>query len=98
MWDDQFGRLLIFDNNNKLVGSIYYFLTLPYSDALEIGFIIFDPEVRGKGIMSQALNTFTDYLFTLKKINRIDLKIDPANTPSIRVAKKAGYVLEEEAS
>jgi RimJ/RimL family protein N-acetyltransferase len=33
-------------------------------------------------------------LFTIKKINRLELKIMPANTPSKRVAEKCGYKFE----
>ena len=36
-WQEGFGRLLICDKNERIVGSIWYFKTASYYDGLEIG-------------------------------------------------------------
>ncbi len=93
-WGPDFGRLLIVDHADKILGIIHYFTTTPYFNALEIGYLLFDDENKRKGIMTEALTLFTRHLFRTKNINRLELRIMPRNQPSIRVAEKAGYVFE----
>ena len=90
-WSEDFGRLLILNFDQVLVGSIYYFKTAIYSNALELGFIIFDNNSKGKGYTTEALSLTVNYLFSTKFMNRIQLKIAPDNEPSIKVALKCGF-------
>jgi len=90
-WREQFGRFIIEDKHSDMIGSIYYFNTVLYSDALELGFILFDEQFYGKGYMTEALTLMSDYLFTIKKIHRLQLGIMPDNLASIKVAEKCGY-------
>ncbi len=90
-WNESFGRFLIRDKEEVLIGSIYYFKTVIYSDALELGYILFNDKERGKGYTTQALSLMVDYLFKTKTMNRIQLRIDANNTPSIKVALKCGF-------
>jgi RimJ/RimL family protein N-acetyltransferase len=48
-------------------------------------------ESGGRGITTQALILLIYVLFTIHKINRLELKIVPENQASKRVAQKAGY-------
>jgi ribosomal-protein-alanine N-acetyltransferase len=77
-WDDDYGELLICDPDDHILGAAR----------------IFDAEHRNRGIMTEALTLLTYLLFTIKKINRLELKIMPANAPSKRVAEKCGYKFE----
>jgi len=90
-WSEDFGRFLIFDKKERLVGSIYYFKTAIYSDSLELGYLIFDKMSNGKGYMTEALELMVDYLFSTKTMNRIQLRISPQNEPSIKLASKVGF-------
>lgn len=90
-WNEDFGRFLIINSDNSIVGSIYYFKTAIYSNALELGYIIFDHEAKGKGYTTEALSLMVNYLFSTKYMNRIQLKIEPGNEPSIKVAEKCGF-------
>jgi RimJ/RimL family protein N-acetyltransferase len=47
------------------------------------------------GIASQAVRAATLWTHRSLAINRIWLEINPSNTPSIRVAQRAGYQLEQ---
>jgi [ribosomal protein S5]-alanine N-acetyltransferase len=76
------------------LGVILFFKAAPYFDGFEIAARIFDVEHHSRGIMTEALTLFTYLLFTLKKVNRLELKIMPANAPSKRVADKCGYKFE----
>jgi ribosomal-protein-alanine N-acetyltransferase len=90
-WCEDFGRFLILNLEHHLIGSIYYFKTAIYSDALELGYILFDGQFQGKGYMTEALSLTVKYLFSTRYMNRIQLKIAPENTSSIRMALKCGF-------
>jgi len=90
-WTEDFGRLLIVDKQNRIIGSIYYFKIAIYSDALEIGYILFDEHSRGKGYTTEALIMLTNYLFSTKSIGRIQLRVSLDNEASKKVAIKAGF-------
>ncbi len=50
---------------------------------------------RGKGIASEIAAALVDYAFGTLNMRRILATIDPANSASIRVAEKLGFVLKE---
>jgi RimJ/RimL family protein N-acetyltransferase len=90
-WGESFGRLLMTDATDKVVGEIMYFNTVQYLDELEIAYRLFGKGHWGKGVTSEALGLLTLYLFETRNINRIRLCIDTDNKGSRRVAEKAGY-------
>jgi len=93
-WTDEFGRLLIVDDTDNILGGIHYFMATPYYSGLEIGYLLFDSAIQGRGIMTEALTLFSGYLFRTREINRLELKIHPDNSPSMRVAEKVGFTFE----
>ena len=93
-WNDEAGRLLIVRPEDKIVGSIWFFKSIPYFDGLEIGYTLFDPQHRGQGIMTEALSLLTDYLFQSRKIHRVQLIIADGNVASETVAQKCGFTYE----
>jgi ribosomal-protein-alanine N-acetyltransferase len=93
-WSDEYGELLICDHEAHILGIILFFKAVPYFDGFEIAYRLFDVAYCNRGIMTEALTLLTYLLFTIKKINRLELKIMPANTPSKRVAEKCGYKFE----
>jgi RimJ/RimL family protein N-acetyltransferase len=60
-----------------MVGSIWFFKSIPYFDGLEIGYTMFDPHQRRRGIMTEALSLCADYLFQSKHIHRLQLRRFP---------------------
>jgi RimJ/RimL family protein N-acetyltransferase len=93
-WTEDFGRLLIVDKNDTVLGQIMYFKSVPYFDAFEIAYILFDAQSRGKGVMTEALTLFVRFLFETKKINRLQLTVFVGNTASKKVAEKCGFQSE----
>ncbi len=93
-WEDDHGELFICDLQDHVLGVILFFDAVPYFDGYEVAARLFDVEHHNRGIMTEALALFTYLLFTLKKINRLELKIMPDNAPSKRVAQKCGYTFE----
>jgi RimJ/RimL family protein N-acetyltransferase len=60
---------------------------------LELGYVV-APEVRGRGVATQALELLTDWAFTEIDALRIELWISASNDASKRVAAKVGYRYE----
>ena len=90
-WGENFGRLLMIDHAENIIGEIMFFKTVPYMDEFEIGYRLFGKEHWGKGATTEALQLLTRYLFEIKNINRIRLCIDVENAGSLKVAQKGGY-------
>ena len=93
-WGEKKGMLIIADREGAILGHIEYFETVSYLDEVELSYILYSPEVRGRGIASESVVLLTRYLFDRRKLNRIRLVIHPGNTASKRVAEKSGYTFE----
>jgi RimJ/RimL family protein N-acetyltransferase len=93
-WSEDYGRFLIVNATDEIVGSIWFFKSIPYFDGLEIGYTMFDPQQRRQGIMTEALSLCVDYLFQSTKIHRVQLIIAEENIASERVAQKCGFTYE----
>lgn len=91
LWGEDYGQFLICDADDRILGEILFFKTAKYMSEYEIGYRIFRPEARGKGIATEALALMTRFLFSYRQVNRIRLMIDPENVASQRVAEKCGY-------
>ncbi|MES9885192.1 MAG: GNAT family protein [Candidatus Sedimenticola sp. 6PFRAG1] len=87
-------QYVIINKSDEIVGSIWAFKSVPYFDAIEVGYQIFDHENRGKGYAAEALAIFHQYIFETKQVNRIELRIATENEPSKKVALKVGFTLE----
>ncbi|MGI4020613.1 MAG: GNAT family N-acetyltransferase [Janthinobacterium lividum] len=64
-----------------------------YCKNARIGYWLGEP-FWGKGIMSEALALFTDYIFDLFEITRIYAGVFGSNPASAKVLQKAGYQQE----
>jgi len=57
----------------------------------ELGYMV-APAARGRGVAVRALDLLTRWCFDTLGLIRLELRIDPENLPSVRVAERAGYV------
>lgn len=87
-------RYLITSPTDQILGYIWAFKSVPYFDAIEVGYQIFNSEHRGKGYASEALRLLSNYLFESTQVNRIELRIATQNPASVKVAEKQGFSLE----
>ncbi|MBN1215143.1 MAG: GNAT family N-acetyltransferase [Candidatus Lokiarchaeota archaeon] len=94
IWNEDFGRMLIVDNEDTILGYVNYFKSIKYFSALEIGAILFSTENRKKGIATEALELFIEYLFNAKDVNRLEIRAHVDNIASQRVAEKCGFIFE----
>lgn len=94
-WKDDYKLLLLTDREGKMIGELDAFKTSPNLKGPEVGFRIFKHEDYGKGLMTEALQLFSAYLFQADStILRLTLLIHSGNAASLRVAEKCGYKRE----
>lgn len=91
---EESGRLLICDLEGRPLGDLLYFRATPYFDGYEIDYRLYRLKDSGQGIMTEALALMAYLLFATRKINRLELKIDPGHAASRQVADKNGYRLD----
>ncbi len=92
-WEDQEGSILLLDRKERMLGFISFY-KIGFSEMLDLSFFIFSPQDRGKGLMGEALLLFSRYLFSTKKINRLQLHIPNYNRAAMAVAQKCGFSFE----
>ncbi|HEY2778090.1 MAG TPA: GNAT family protein [Gaiellaceae bacterium] len=56
----------------------------------EIGYVV-APAARGRGVATRAVVLLTHWGFSVLGLQRIELRIDPANEHSARIARRVGY-------
>lgn len=49
------------------------------------------PRARGRGVATQALRALVGFAWTLPDVERVELRVEPGNTASLRVAEAAGF-------
>ncbi|MCU6435622.1 GNAT family N-acetyltransferase [Undibacterium sp. Jales W-56] len=81
-------------NRGAILGRVFHFKTVPYFNSREIGYGMFTNEMRGKGIMTEAVRMLTDYLFKTTLINRLEIHMKVDNIASEKVAINCGYLKE----
>jgi len=91
---DTLSQFLIETTDGEIVGLIWSFKSVPYYDAIEVGYQIFNDQFRGKGYTTTAMALFMNYLFETQRINRLELRIATQNIPSLRIAEKLQFALE----
>lgn len=84
---------IIEDKESKPLGIISY-RSRNDSAVAEVGMLLADPEVRGKGIGEEALRLFTDYLFNIRTFARIQYQTRVDNAAMKRIGEKVGYTVE----
>ena len=75
-------------------GSLFIIKTVPYLDAMEIGYTIYDNKNHSKGYTTEALALFVEYIFKVKLISRLEIRILPSHISSEKFALKCGFQFE----
>ena len=91
---EEVGRLLIVDGEDRILGTVGYFRPAHYIDGYELAYVIFEPIRRGRGIATEAVSLLIDWLFSTKKIARLQAAMMPENAASRRVVEKCGFQRE----
>ncbi|MBC3764768.1 GNAT family N-acetyltransferase [Neptunicella marina] len=92
-WQDHAGKLIVEDDNGRIVGEVGCFKAAHYIDGREIYYRIFSG-ARGKGYASEALNLLLKLLFESSSFNRLQAVTVSGNQISEHMLKKAGFTFE----
>ena len=79
--------------DRRLVGSLSLRLADLPAGVAEAGYWV-AREARGRGVTTRALVLVSRWALSLDGVARLQLRADVQNSPSRRVAEKAGYTLE----
>jgi ribosomal-protein-alanine N-acetyltransferase len=90
---DERETFVIDDKAGRLVGVLSHFKART-PVCREIGYRLFEPELAGRGYMTQATRMVCNYLFRAFPLNRLELLMDPRNIGSERIAQKCGFSYE----
>ena len=93
-WKKDGGTLLIVNEDGEVAGHIEFFVPVPYWDAFELAYQLYDDRFAGRGYVTEAVQLLVDYLTATKKQHRLQLVIAPDNLASRRIATKCGFVEE----
>jgi RimJ/RimL family protein N-acetyltransferase len=87
-------RAIIATQEHKPLGSVNRYVEERFPDAWFIGINICEDDYLNKGIGTEALKLWVDYLFAKSNIHRIGLATYSFNPRMIRVAEKLGFTHE----
>ena len=78
---------------SKFAGTASFHRIYPEHHRAEIGYML-GKEYWGKGLASEAVNALVQFGFSTMKLHSIEANVNPANSGSIRVLEKNGFVKE----
>ena len=93
-WDKDFGKMLITDKEDIILGDITFSGPMAGFEGYDIGCNIFEEKNRGNGYAKEALKLFTAYLFEIKPIHRLSVRVFSGNIPSRKITEACGYKYE----
>jgi ribosomal-protein-serine acetyltransferase len=89
--DGRFGASILVDE--KVVGSIGFHNLDTANGSAHIGYWI-AKEYEGRGIITRCCEVLVDYLFEVRRLNRIQINCNVENTRSRAVPERLGFKLE----
>ena len=95
-WEAEAGSAAIVEiQSGRLLGTVQFYPSGPTLKGLELNYILHDVQDRGRGLATQAVTLFSDYLFaTIPGLGRLQLIIGTWNVASWRLAERCGYLKE----
>lgn len=80
-------------DNEVLAGTIGFWRLQKEHFRAEIGYLL-HPSLQGKGLMREAMEAVLHYGFTVMNLHSVEANVNPANTASIGLLKRTGFVQE----
>ena len=85
---------LAIDYQGQLIGTVTYYWEDEKTRWLEVGIVIFDSQLWGKGIAKQAIVPWVTHLFNTLEVERIGMSTWSGNPRMITSAQKIGFKIE----
>lgn len=87
--------VIVRNEDQERIGAACFFVPYPSNPAcLELGGLIEDPKLRGKGYITEALQLTLEFLFLTKPIVRVQATTGPGNVAIQRLLERAGFARE----
>ncbi|MCJ0743317.1 GNAT family N-acetyltransferase [Pedobacter montanisoli] len=83
---------IIIDKQKNEIAAEFCFKGLPVNQKAEIGYTTF-PQFQNRGIMTQALQEISKWIFEYTDLNAILAQTSPQNLASIKVLEKSSFKL-----
>jgi ribosomal-protein-serine acetyltransferase len=80
-------------HEGDFAGSIGYLYWLWEKDMTELGYWLGE-KFQGQGLMTRSVAALTDFAINTLNLNRVEIRTDPENIASCKVAERAGYYRE----
>ncbi|PRH78163.1 RimJ/RimL family protein N-acetyltransferase [Streptomyces solincola] len=87
------GRLWGIRQDGRLVGGVLFRVFDTESGVCEAGCWL-EPSAAGNGLVTRACEVIVDWAVEQRSMHRVEWHVDPANTPSINVARRLGMTRE----
>lgn len=78
----------------RILGTVSWYWESEETNWRRMGIALYDPAVRGQGIGSRAFRLWTDYLFRLTDVVRLDFATWSGNAGMLGVGRSLGFVEE----
>jgi RimJ/RimL family protein N-acetyltransferase len=85
---------MIEDRDDNPIGIMNYREVIGSNTTLEIGILIAEDSVRGKGFGRECLELFTEYLFISKQVMRLQFLTRVENMGMRTIGERVGFILE----
>lgn len=86
--------LIVDISSDKVIGHCGFHTWYLDHARAEIGYALYADEWKGRGVMSEVLNTVLDYGFNTMGLTRVEAFVGPDNIASLKTAEKMGFVKE----
>ncbi|MCA4793224.1 GNAT family protein [Myroides odoratimimus] len=86
--------LIIDKETEDILGYCGYHTWYLEHDRAEIGYGLYHDNSKGRGVMSEVLNTVLHYGFETMQLRRVEAFISPDNMASLNTVKKFGFTRE----
>ncbi len=91
--NDAINWAITLKGNPKLIGTICFWNINKNHYRGELGYVL-HPKHQGQGIMGEAIRAVLQYGFDTMKLHSAEANVNPANSASIRVLERQGFVRE----
>ncbi|MDD7793165.1 GNAT family N-acetyltransferase [Clostridium sp. 'White wine YQ'] len=85
---------IIEDKEGRAIGIINYLNSMATTEAYDFGILVANNDKKGKGVGTEALNLFIDYIFNTKNIMRLQFITRSDNYGMKKLGEKSGFTLE----
>ncbi|WP_027726486.1 GNAT family N-acetyltransferase [Tuberibacillus calidus] len=82
---------IVLKENDELIGNCSLFSIRQLHRAAELGIFIGNPDHRGKGLGTEAVELLVEYGFKILNLNNIMLRVFAFNKGAVKAYEKAGF-------